>query len=398
MSDQLSMFPEPEQTHYVLSYGMGVDSTAVLLRWIYEPETAPCPLDQLIVLTAQVGDEFRQTQALCEDHVLPLLREHGIRFVQIARKGWPGKDITVLDDSRDPQAICIEGSYKLSDEMKQAGTVAVKCGRLCSIHAKGEPLDEWMVREFGKGAVVDHTIGFNYEEQSRILRDKSYSKTKEVDTQTRFPLNEWKWTREDCRDYIESKTGSRWAKSCCSFCPFSDGRTEHMERLVQEPPEVAADAVVLEHAALALNPNMEQFYNSNPLKSRSFREACEATPGLESALTLADETLATMTWRLWSVTRIWKWWTSVSKKTGKETSGWQSFRQLEMLAEGTREEMTAALSEYGVPEDGLRVRTAPRTKTEGLTEVERGYAITPDFVVPKVNRRFKSEMAKLEAA
>lgn len=45
--NQLSMFaePEPEQVHYVLSYGMGVDSTAVLLRWVHEPETAPCPLD-----------------------------------------------------------------------------------------------------------------------------------------------------------------------------------------------------------------------------------------------------------------------------------------------------------------------------------------------------------------
>jgi hypothetical protein len=385
---QLGLFNE-EKTHYVLSYGMGVDSTAILLRWIEEPETAPCKLEDLIVLTAQVGDEFRFTQDLVEAHVLPRLREHGIRYVQIARQGWPGKDITILDDSRRPERVHIDGSYKLSDELKQAGTVAVKCGRLCSIHAKGEPLDEWMLREFGKGAVVDHTIGFNAEEMNRVERDKSYSKTKLVDTRSRFPLVEWGWGREACKDYIESKTGSRWAKSCCSYCPFSDGRTEHMERLRTEPPELAADAVVMEVAALALNPNMEQFYQTEPIKSRSFRDRCEEV-GLEDALELAETMMESGTWRLWRVTRIWSWW-----EKGKR-SGWTSLRQIEMEAEGTREEMRSQLARHGEPEDGLRVRLRPRTKTEGVTEVELGYAITPAFVVPKVNKKFAGMRRKLE--
>jgi hypothetical protein len=33
----------------ILSLGMGVESTAILVRWLTEPATRPCPLDKLIV-------------------------------------------------------------------------------------------------------------------------------------------------------------------------------------------------------------------------------------------------------------------------------------------------------------------------------------------------------------
>lgn len=40
----------------VLSYGMGTDSTALLLRWLLEPATRPCDLSDILVITAQTGD------------------------------------------------------------------------------------------------------------------------------------------------------------------------------------------------------------------------------------------------------------------------------------------------------------------------------------------------------
>lgn len=45
----------------ILSYGMGVESSAILVRWILSPETRPCPLEDLIVITSQVGDEYKDT-------------------------------------------------------------------------------------------------------------------------------------------------------------------------------------------------------------------------------------------------------------------------------------------------------------------------------------------------
>ena len=49
--------PEVETT--ILSYGMGVESTAILLRWCLDEGARPCSLDRMVVITAQVGDEFR---------------------------------------------------------------------------------------------------------------------------------------------------------------------------------------------------------------------------------------------------------------------------------------------------------------------------------------------------
>ena len=59
--------PEVETT--VLSYGMGVESTAILLRWCLEEDTRPCPLDRIVVITAQVGDEYKDSGRDLETYV-----------------------------------------------------------------------------------------------------------------------------------------------------------------------------------------------------------------------------------------------------------------------------------------------------------------------------------------
>ena len=73
----------------VLSWGLGRgrDSTALLLRWITEPASRPCPLRDLLLITAQTGDEWPATGELVTRYMLPLLREHAIRWVQVARRG-----------------------------------------------------------------------------------------------------------------------------------------------------------------------------------------------------------------------------------------------------------------------------------------------------------------------
>lgn len=48
----------------VCSYGLGADSTAILLRWILEPESRDFDLSRLIVITSMTGDEFKDTGAL----------------------------------------------------------------------------------------------------------------------------------------------------------------------------------------------------------------------------------------------------------------------------------------------------------------------------------------------
>src|SRR5947209_5538171 len=108
----------PDEIPVVLSYGMGVDSTALLLRWLEQPRSRDFGLDQLLMVTAHTGNEFPDTRRLVERHILPRLREFRIRYVQVARAGPLQEDgLTVLDDSREPRQLFIEGDFKLSQEL-----------------------------------------------------------------------------------------------------------------------------------------------------------------------------------------------------------------------------------------------------------------------------------------
>lgn len=108
----------------ILSFGMGVESSALLLRWLEEPEVCGFDLErELIVITAQTGGEYPDTAALCEQHLLPRLRCRRVRFVQVARAGHLEADgIAVLSDTRLPNRLCLEGAYTLSEELR--GSVA----------------------------------------------------------------------------------------------------------------------------------------------------------------------------------------------------------------------------------------------------------------------------------
>ena len=129
----------------VQSNGMGVESTAILLRWLHDPSSRDFELSELTVLTAMVGDEFQETGDLMEQHVLPLLREHGVRYVQVARGGRSDRDgVVVLDDSRAPSMVHLSGGgWSLMDELTLAGTVPqFRSGaRKCSLKFKGWPTE-----------------------------------------------------------------------------------------------------------------------------------------------------------------------------------------------------------------------------------------------------------------
>ena len=84
----------------VLSWGLGWDSTAILVQWLEEPRSRDVDLDQLVVLTAMTGDEFTKTGRLAEDFVLPLLRLYVVRLVQVPQGGAAEHGFVVLDDSK----------------------------------------------------------------------------------------------------------------------------------------------------------------------------------------------------------------------------------------------------------------------------------------------------------
>jgi hypothetical protein len=364
---------ENEKTPVVLSYGMGVDSTALLLRWIRDGRSRDFSLEELVVLSAHTGDEFPDTQRLVETHLLPLLREFRIRYVQVARAGSSQTDgITVLDDSREPTRLFIEGDYKLSQELQANGTVpqVASSQRRCTHKSKGYPLTKWTDDEFGEREVIK-AIGYNADEVFRAERSEGYA------TDTRpitYPLVEWGWGRKHCEDYVKRIVGETWRKSLCFACPFASGKPDILHRYRQFP-EAGADALFLEHVAMAMNELMTLY------SRKSLRSVLEKDQNGE-ALRIFQAKLNEVPWSIYRVRRI-LW----AKGKGD--------RKTERLSEGTRNKIVTELLKQGAQVEDDQVRLVIRRRGEEYPTIEESLVAAPAVVEEKSRPKFDEHWERL---
>lgn len=293
---------------YVFSYGMGAESTAGLVEITTNPcrrppEIAP-DFHNLIVIVAQTGDEWSVTGELVERFVLPLLRERRIRFVEVARNGPRESDgITVLQDTREPWRLHLDGVYRLSDEHHDSGTMPQASGHhTCAQKSKGVPLDTWRAQNIGDGLFY-HMIGYNVLEQSRMAKDSGYAMGGR--RMSRYLIAGWKMTRDDCVDYLTEKieklygiVGLVWPKSCCRECPYISrvGWEEQLTRFKERPAE-AVRHIVDEYCCLALNPRSGLYGVGKSMGSRL------AADGAREVLDLAQARMAVMPWAVYRVRR-----------------------------------------------------------------------------------------------
>ncbi len=302
----------------ILSYGMGVESTAILVRWCFEEATRPCPLDRLVVITAQVGDEYKDTGRDVETYILPMMRRHRIQFVQVARHGHREADgISVLDDSREPTKVFLDGDYKLSDELKRNGTVPQYGGvHRCALKFKAWVIEQWL--EANLRGRAHHAFGYNSEERRRInqsehaIRERiafgfnadeirRIGRSCEYNTLTRqafYPLLEWDWNRAKCLDYIREKVGVTWRKSACVYCPFNALKDGAIDRHLEHPDQVA-DALVLEHMSMALNPRGTLYKGTSLIQ-------IAANSGEDVALNSYRDRIEAEKWARYRVRRIYQ--------------------------------------------------------------------------------------------
>lgn len=286
----------------LLSYGMGVESSAILVRWIKDVSVRPCALEELILITSQTGDEYDDTRRDVELHILPLLAKHGIRYVQVARRGhFEHQGITVLSDTNRTERLFIEGDYKLSDELRAAGTVPQFGGEhICSLKFKAWVIEQWLAKHLREP--IRHALGYSAEETKRVTKSEEANvrrvafgynaqetsrieKAISYDTPARqsfYPLVDWRWARQDCIDYLRETLGVLWKKSACVQCPFNALKESGLERHRNHPEQVAS-AMLLEHVSLALI--QEAPYTGIGLSSRSQTPAVTAWRWRASAVT-----------------------------------------------------------------------------------------------------------------
>lgn len=247
----------------ILSYGFGVESTAILLRWIFEPETryfvkratkkgskrrknAPreyFDLADLTVIGSQTGDEHRDTQVAVETHIFPLLREHRIRFVEVARAGEHESDgIIVFQDSPEPYDFHREGSYKLSDHLKLAGTVPQFGGEhRCAMHYKAFVIEHWLKYYFGRNDVC-HVFGYNVDETARVERGEAAITIRNEKVLIAFGYNRDEESRADKSDVAyEKRNGekSQEIRVAFGFNADEERRADRATELDQQERRVA---------------------------------------------------------------------------------------------------------------------------------------------------------------
>lgn len=262
-----------------------------------DPAAHGVDLARTLVMHQLTGDEWPATRAHAEEFVLPLLREHRVRLVQVARASR-ALEIAVMDDSRQPERIIERGPWALWDEYEAGGTVPQQGGmRLCSLHAKGEVGDALIAREIGDRP-FRQVMGFNADEALRSFRDQAASKNPL--RQGVYPLIDWGWGRDRCSAFLYERFGVRWEKSYCSFCcfPVSMGAlADHLDRM-RAHPEIAGRVLRLEYTSVSLNPQAKLFGR------RSLLEQFDPGRAADRAVLAAFEEELACPWALYHVRRI----------------------------------------------------------------------------------------------
>jgi len=363
----------------VMSFGLGLDSTALLMRWIVDPAARDFDLRDLTLVTAMTGHESVATREAMSRLVLPRLREHSIRFVQVARSRRKttraGDGIVVLDDSRHPDTLHAQGAFTLGDEMLSAATLPQRGGsRLCSVHSKGDVLDPVIAR-ITKGNRFRHVMGFEANEDSRAAKDRLHDSDRR---RGEYPLQSWGWTREHCNQFLLDTIGESVPKSCCGFCPFAmstvAGRNVVVDRYRREP-HLGAEAMFLEHVARSVNP-------AQTLIEGSSVADLVAGAGLTNVQALFDESLRQCAWSLYEVRRV--------VRSGRNGRAGITARSLRVLDTGSREAMAARLGEQaGVPlrgPDGI-LRHVVRCRASG--GVDHLFVAAPAGAEPKQRSGFE---------
>lgn len=214
----------------VVSFGGGVDSTAMLLGFA---ERGIVP-DAIVF--ADTGSEKPETYTFLRER-LPALLE-GL--------GFPALTIVRYRPERPRN-----GAYTTLEEQclvnRTLPSRAFGMGK-CSQKWKGEPIDAWVAERFAEhiaaGGVVDRAIGYDASEHRRC---GGYRPLNAPHWRWVYPLRDWGWTRATCEMVLrEWGLDGDVVKSACFFCPAM--RPEEVAALARRHPELAARAVAVEDA------------------------------------------------------------------------------------------------------------------------------------------------------
>jgi hypothetical protein len=213
----------------VVAYGLGVDSTAMLVEFV----TRGVRPD--LILFADTGGEKPETYAY-----LPVIQDY------LARVGFPG----VVTVRYVPKRAAY---HTLEQQCLHTGTLPSLAygGRSCSIKYKRTPQDKFLRRWppalecWARGGKVVKAIGFDAgpadSRRRRFTEDALFHYW--------YPLVDWGYDRGRCVEVIRAADLPVPMKSACWFCPAS--KKHEIIWLQEHHPELLGRALAIERNAHA---------------------------------------------------------------------------------------------------------------------------------------------------
>lgn len=178
----------------VLSYGAGVNSTALLRLLVAEKK----PIDEIIF--ADTGGEMPETYAYITKWVKPFLKELGIPFTIVVKGGRK----ETLEERRIRWRQVPSFKY-----------------RNCTRDFKILPIRRHIKKTYPE-LPITCLMGISFEELERMRSDHPPEYTYE------YPLVDRKLTRRNCEEIIRKAGWPLPIKSGCFFCMYSNKEWLHM--------------------------------------------------------------------------------------------------------------------------------------------------------------------------
>lgn len=216
----------------VVAYGVGVDSTAMLVGMAALGQRPD------LILTADTGDEKTSTYQYISV-INEWLEKQGFPLVQVVKNLRPRS-----------------GDKSLSNSCLRLGTLpALAYGmHQCSLVWKRDPQTRYMkawqpaIDAWAAGEKVTTCIGYDAGPRDSCRQYKAEGKALKGFT-NRFPLIEWGWDRERCEKEIIGAGLPVPMKSSCFHCPAS--KKHEIIWLREHEPELYQKAIAMEESARA---------------------------------------------------------------------------------------------------------------------------------------------------
>lgn len=193
-----------ERPPVVLSYGVGVDSTALLIELVARGEAPD------LVLTADPGAEKPETYAYL-DMMRDWMAERGIRHEVVRYVTKRFKNYPPYQD--------LAGSL-----LTNGCLPSVAFGRSsCSLKYKVAPQDAFLrgwrpaLEAWARGQKVVRLIGYDFSARD-TQRYRHAATIKDPLYDNQYPLRAWQWDRDACTNRITAEGLPVPPKSSCVFC------------------------------------------------------------------------------------------------------------------------------------------------------------------------------------